>query len=109
MVARFNVGAWACAVVLAVSSAPALAETTLPDGTVVPRPSNVGPSPNTEQQLSDLFTMRGEAIDFVQDGFPTPDTFSPLCGFKATFVMHQADDNPGLGWYNVNPDPVSTL
>src|SRR4051812_13728738 len=78
-------------------SPAAHAETTLPDGTTIPRNSG------TEVQLFTLFADRGEAIDWITDGFPTPNTFSPLCSFKATFLLHQASSNLGVGWYNVIP------
>src|SRR6478609_7241545 len=103
MMRRFSLGALACGFGLLFASSQALAETTQPDGKKVPIDSSdpALPSPNTEDQLSDLFLARGEAIDFIADGFPAPDTFSPLCGFRATFVLHQAANTYALGWYNV--------
>lgn len=72
------------------------AEVTLPDGTGIPRDSA-----NGETQLSTLFSNRGEAIDFIADGFPTPDTFSPLCNFKATMLLRESASDLAVGWYNV--------
>jgi hypothetical protein len=80
------------------SSGGAMAVTNEPDGTPVPRDSK-----NGEVQLYTLFANRSDPVDFLQDSHTTPATFSPLCNFKATFVLHQAGSNRGVGWYNVDP------
>jgi hypothetical protein len=69
-----------------------------PDGSTVPRDSK-----NGETQLYTLFQNRNDPIDFIADAHTTPATFSPLCDFRATFVLHQAGANRGVGWYNVDP------
>jgi hypothetical protein len=83
---------------LSLSSRLARAEVTQPSGLVVPRDSD-----NGETQLYSLFSSRGEAIDFIADGRAEPATFSPLCDFRATFVLHEAGSNLGVGWYNADP------
>jgi len=80
----------------------AWAVTNEPDGSQVPRDSN-----NGEVQLYTLFQNRNDPVDWLADAHTTPATFSPLCNFKATFVLHQAGSNPGVGWYNV--DPAATV
>jgi hypothetical protein len=75
------------------------AQVVLPDGLVVPRDSMGG-----EVQLHSLFSSRGESIDWISDAARTPDTFSPLCDFSATFVLKQSGSSLGVGWYNVIPD-----
>jgi hypothetical protein len=76
----------------------ASAVTNEPDGSQVPRDSK-----NGEIQLYTLFQDRNDPVDWLADAHTTPGTFSPLCNFKATFVLHQAGSNPGVGWYNVDP------
>ncbi len=96
-----NLWLWAGALALfAVSTASA--EVTLPNGQSIPRDSN-----NGETQLYTLFSNRGEAIDWIADGFPTPNTFSPLCSFKATFLLKQSGSSLGVGWYNVDPNATA--
>lgn len=53
-----------------------------------------------EVQLAAYFGANGEAIDTFNDAHTTPSTFSPLCGFKATFVLNEAGNHFGLAWYN---------
>jgi len=97
---RWQAHVWAaCALLWAL---PASAEVTEPNGVTVPLNSA-----NGETQLSTLFTDRAEAIDFVADGSATPDTFSPLCGFQATFVLKQSGSSLGVGWYNADPTRVA--
>jgi hypothetical protein len=67
---------------------------TEPNGLRVP----IDSSP--EVQLYTLFQSRGEAIDWQADAHTTPNTFSPLCGFTATYVLNQAGSHFGLAWYN---------
>ena len=81
-------------------STVAFAEVTEPDGTVVP----TTPSGDYDEvPLQSFFDDRGESIDSVADAFDTPNTFSPLCDFQATFVLNEATNKFGIGWYNVNP------
>jgi MYXO-CTERM domain-containing protein len=65
-----------------------------PNGLLVP----IDSSP--EIQLYTLFSQRGEAIDWRMDAHTTPNAFSPLCGFTATFMLNQAGSKFGLAWYN---------
>ena len=82
---------------LLLSAVPALASVTQPNGLVVPQAA-----PSGEQNLSVFFSGRGEAIDWITDANTTPDTFAPLCGFTAEFVLNQAGSRFGLAWYNVD-------
>ena len=86
-------GSLAFAVLLGASNA--MATVTEPNGLVVPLDSN-----NGEVQLPAFFQQSGEPIDWKQDAAATPTSFSPLCGFSAKFVLHQAGSNLGLAWYN---------
>jgi uncharacterized membrane protein YgcG len=72
-----------------------------PKGLLVP----IDSSPkNGETQLYTLFQNRGEPYtsqaSVVAAAQITPNAFSPLCGFTATFVMNQAGSKFGLAWYN---------
>ena len=53
-----------------------------------------------EIRLDAFFAMKGEPIDWQTDAHATPNAFSPLCGFTATFVLNQAGSHFGLAWYN---------
>ncbi len=75
---------------------PVRAQVSEPNGLVVPVTSG------GEVQLPALFASRGESINARADAHPTPDVFSPLCGFTATFVMNQAGSHFGLAWYNAD-------
>src|SRR5262245_39363595 len=80
--------------------AVARAAVTEPNGQVVPGASStVG-----ETSLQMYFAQQSEPIDWIQDAHTTPATFSPLCGFTARFVLNQAGERHGLGWYNVDPN-----
>ncbi|HEY4117296.1 MAG TPA: hypothetical protein VGM56_05550, partial [Byssovorax sp.] len=72
-----------------------------PNGLLVPIDSSAG----GEEQLYTLFQQRGEAIDWQADAHPTPNAFSPLCGFTATFVLNEAGSHFGLAWYNETGSP----
>ena len=85
---------WSIAAALTVSLA-ASASVNEPNGLVVPINSG-----GSETQLSALFSSRGEAINWVTDAHTTPNQFSPLCGFTATYVLNQAGSHLGLAWYN---------
>ncbi len=81
---------------LSASSAGAATE---PNGLQVP----IDSSPET--QLYTLFQTRNETINWQSDGQTTPNQFSPLCGFTATYVMNQAGAHYGLAWYNDTGQP----
>ncbi len=83
---------------LSALSPTAHAQVVQPNGLVTPLDSM-----NGETQLYTLFSSRSEAIDFVRDGAATPSTFSPLCEFRATFVLNEAGSRFGLAWYNAVP------
>jgi MYXO-CTERM domain-containing protein len=76
---------------------PARAVTTEPNGLQIPLDSM-----NGETQLYTKFAQLGEPIDWLADAASKPDTFSPLCGFTATFILNQAGSHFGLAWYNAN-------
>ena len=84
---------WIIALALTTSVA-ASASVTEPNGLVVPINSG------REVQLSALFSSRSESLDMVTDAHTTPNQFSPLCGFTATYVLNQAGAHYGLAWYN---------
>ncbi len=73
-----------------------------PDGSQVPKDSM-----NGEEQLYTFFQSRNDPVDWLADAHTTPATFSPLCNFSATFVLHQAGGNSGVGWYNVDPNATT--
>lgn len=79
-------------------ASPAAAAVSQPNGLVVPQAA-----PSGEKNLSVFFSERGEALDWVADANTTPDTFAPLCGFTAEFVLNEAGSRFGLAWYNVDP------
>ncbi|MEB2310522.1 MAG: hypothetical protein OZ921_05125 [Sorangiineae bacterium] len=85
-------GALGAALTLTLSARATITE---PNGAVYPVDSA-----NGEIQLYTLFQQRGEPIDYRVDGQSTPATFSPLCDFKATFVLNEAGSHFGVGWYN---------
>ena len=76
-------------------SPPALAQVTEPNGMSVPVNGN-----NGEIELNTFFASRGENINWQTDAHDTPNKFSPLCGFSATYVLNQAGSHFGLSWYN---------
>jgi len=86
--------ALACVVAFAWSM-PAAAQVHEPNGLAIPITT-----PNGETSLRTYFMGQGEPIDWVADAHTTPATFSPLCGFTATFVLNQAGSHFGLAWYN---------
>jgi hypothetical protein len=76
---------------------------TEPNGLAVP----IDSSP--EIQLYTLFSQRGENINWITDAHTTPNVFSPLCGFSATYVLNQAGSHFGLSWYNdTGTQPAAT-
>jgi len=94
--------AFASFVLVAVTSVSAGAAVTQPNGLVVPQSA-----PSGEKNLSVFFSDRGEAIDWVADANTTPDTFAPLCGFTAEFVLNEAGSKFGVAWYNVDSAATS--
>ena len=82
------------ALALGLVATTAAANVTEPNGLAVP----IDSSPET--QLYTLFSSRGETIDWQADAHITPNVFSPLCGFTATYVLNQAGSHFGLAWYN---------
>jgi len=84
------------------TAVPAFATVTQPNGSIMPVDSA-----NGEIQVFTLFQQRGEPIDFQVDAATEPSVFSPLCDFKATFLLHESASSLGVGWYNV--DPAATM
>jgi len=82
------------ALAVGLAATEARATVTEPNGLAVP----IDSSPET--QLYTLFSSRGENINWQTDAHPTPNQFSPLCGFTATYVLNQAGSHFGLAWYN---------
>ena len=91
----------AAALAVALVSVSARAAVTEPNGLQVP----INSAP--EVQLSALFQSRSEAINSQTDAHTTPNQFSPLCGFTATYVLNQAGSHFGLAWYNDKGTPPS--
>ncbi len=75
----------------------------------VTEPSGVGvPQASTQDiQLNAFFASKGEPIDWKADAASTPNSFSPLCGFTATFVLHGANCPLDFAWYNETGAPPS--
>jgi len=82
------------AVAVCLAATTARANVTEPNGLAVP----IDSSPQI--QLYTLFSNRGENINWQSDAHTTPNAFSPLCGFTATYVLNQAGSHFGLAWYN---------
>jgi MYXO-CTERM domain-containing protein len=85
----------AFATAFTLATATAAATVTEPNGLQVPLDSM-----NGEVQLYTFFANQGEAIDWQADAHTTPNAFSPLCGFTATFMLNEAGSHFGLAWYN---------
>jgi MYXO-CTERM domain-containing protein len=81
----------------------AQAAVTQPNGVVVPT-DNTG---NGEMRLDAFFASKGEPIDWREDAYATPATFSPLCGFRATLERVDSGSKFGVGWYNVDPNATT--
>jgi MYXO-CTERM domain-containing protein len=96
--------ALAFGIALALSTGTAFATVNEPNGLVVPLDSA-----NGELQLYTFFQQQGESIDWQADAHTTPNAFSPLCGFTATFMLNQAGSHFGLSWYNETGQPPTTL
>ncbi|HEY8042609.1 MAG TPA: MopE-related protein [Polyangiaceae bacterium] len=82
------------ALALTLPPVTAAASVTEPNGLSVP----IDSSPQI--QLYTLFANRNESINWQTDAHITPNQFSPLCGFTATYVLNQAGSHFGLAWYN---------
>jgi MYXO-CTERM domain-containing protein len=76
------------------------AQVVQPNGIVVPTDDTGG----GEMRLDEFFASKGEPIDWRADASATPNTFSPLCGFRATLERVDSGSKFGVGWYNVDPD-----
>jgi hypothetical protein len=85
---------FASALALTLVAGVAAAQVHEPNGLQVP----IDSSP--EIQLYTLFQQRGENINWQTDAHTTPNAFSPLCGFTATYVLNQAGSHFGVAWYN---------
>ncbi|MDI3289842.1 MYXO-CTERM sorting domain-containing protein [Polyangium sp. 15x6] len=86
---------FASTLALVLASGTALAVVTEPNGLVVPLDSA-----NAEVQLYTFFQNQNDPVDWKADAHTTPNAFSPLCGFTATFVLNEAGSHFGLAWYN---------
>jgi len=89
-----------CAAFLAAVSAVTLAAATAAASVTEPNGLSVPIDSSPEIQLYTLFSQRGENINWQTDAHTTPNQFSPLCGFTATYVLNQAGSHFGLAWYN---------
>jgi MYXO-CTERM domain-containing protein len=83
------------AVAVLTSGRSAGATVTEPNGMTVPVDGM-----NGEIELYTFFPSQGENINWQTDAHDTPNQFSPLCGFSATYVLNQAGSHFGLAWYN---------
>jgi hypothetical protein len=92
-------GAWFAAAFLVFSSTSSAAVTEPDLITKVPKASA------DPIQLNSFFSSRGEPIHWITDAASTPNSFSPLCGFTASFVLHGADCSLALAWYNETGTP----
>ena len=106
---------------LTLLAAPAEAQVSQPDGTVMPQPANpmeisccvTGRGfPASADTLDGLFATNeingGEnpPLDSIMDAHTTPGTFSPQCGLSGTIVLHGGGCKNALGWYNAT-DPAT--
>ncbi|MFO0613012.1 MAG: MYXO-CTERM sorting domain-containing protein [Polyangiaceae bacterium] len=73
----------------------AIATVTEPNGQQVPVDSM-----NGETQLYSVFQAQGDPVDWQADAASTPNSFSPLCGFTATFLLHESSCQMAFAWYN---------
>ncbi len=103
-----------------VAAAPARAQVSQPDGTVMPQPSTAAELAvitsrgfsTTADTLAGLFANNeingGEnpLLDPTKDAHITPGTFSPQCGLSGTIVLHGGGCKNALGWYNAT-DPAT--
>jgi MYXO-CTERM domain-containing protein len=82
------------------AASTAFATVTEPNGSQVPLDSA-----NGETQLYTLFSQIGDPVDWQADASSTPNQFSPLCGFTATFVLHESSCLMDFAWYNETGQP----
>ena len=90
---------FAAGIASTLAATTALAQVVEPNGLPVPHDSS------PEIQLYTLFSQRGENVNWQTDAHVTPASFSPLCGFTATYVLNQAGSHFGLAWYNDTGSP----
>jgi MYXO-CTERM domain-containing protein len=89
-------------VVAAAWTQPAQAQLMEPDGTPVPiLTGEVGAAPGS-LTLNQLFTSRGETLDYLANASTVPATFEPRCSFTGTLVMRGGGCVIEFGWYNAN-------
>jgi MYXO-CTERM domain-containing protein len=93
----------ACAVLSA--SAPALADITQPNGTVIP--VNGGPALSALLNGSPNNGNINEGINVVTDAAVEPQKFLPLCDFGGKYIAKGGIANFGFGWYNVDDNRPS--
>src|SRR5688572_15357650 len=93
---------WSVIAAAVLSTVPAFAAVTEPNGLVVPRDSN-----NGETQIHQLFAQRGEQINWIDHALEVPETFSPLCDFVVSLVLRGSSSRLPFGWYNVPPAGAS--
>lgn len=91
-------------------AATARAETTEPNGDVVPDILQADNPLYQERTLQDYFdnTDPIESIDAVAAANREPGKFSPLCSFTAELVLSVSQAMAGIAWYNVNESDLTT-
>jgi len=81
---------------------PSKAQLMEPDGTPVPiLTGEMGAAPGS-LTLNQLFTSRGETLDYLTNASTVPATFEPRCSFTGTLVMRGGGCEIEFGWYNAN-------
>jgi MYXO-CTERM domain-containing protein len=81
---------------------PAAAVLTEPDGRPAPiETTEIPPGRPDGLRLQQLFDTRQEQIDWQNDVLSGPGTFSPLCTFSGTLMVHGGGCKMDLCWYNV--------
>jgi hypothetical protein len=70
------------------------AAVTEPNGDTVPKTSN------DPTQLDTFFSNRGEPTHWISDAASSPHSFSPLCGFTASFLLQGGNCGLAFAWYN---------
>lgn len=96
---------FASSLALVLAAGTAAATVTEPNTMQVPIDSSAPPNSNGEVQIYTLFQNQADPVDWQADAHTTPNAFSPLCGFTATFVLHQAGSYFDFGWYNETGQP----
>ncbi|WP_146650382.1 hypothetical protein [Labilithrix luteola] len=59
-------------------------------------------------QLDAFFASRGEPINWTSDAASSPHSFSPLCGFTASFELRGGNCGLAFAWYNETGSPPQT-